>query len=154
MAGAKNTDKKVVKSTANVHVVVFSCPDCTHEEEEVKLCPKCGKPMRVINVVEKFGDEADEYIKKFKGEDDDIEIDEGKEEELIDVDSPTIIKLSEEDHIPDNDEEDTGSLGVIYPDDDQPAVSSEGADMDFMDALEKLDEEDEDPGELNDLPEL
>jgi hypothetical protein len=153
MAGAKNTDKKVVKSTVNVHVVVFSCPDCTHEEEFVKICPECGKPMRVINVVEKFGDEAEEYIKKFKGEED-LEIDEGKEEEFIDVDAPTIIKLSEEDHISDDEEENTDSLGVIYPDDDQTNTSSEGVDMDFMEALEQLDEEEEDPGEFNDLPEL
>jgi len=150
MAGANNTDKKVVKSTANVHVVVFSCPDCTHEEEEVKLCPECGKPMRVINVIEKFGEEAEEYVKNLKIEKED----EKGEEEFLDVDAPTIIKLSEEDHIEGDDEEDTGSLGVIYPDDDQPNTSSGGADMDLMEALDQLDEEDEDPGELNDLPEL
>ena len=141
MAGAKNSNKKVVKATTNIHVVMFTCPDCTHEIEEMKLCPKCGKPMRVINVVEKFGDEAEEFIKKLK---------EGEE---IEEDAPTIIKLSEEDHI-EEEEEDSGALGVIYPDDDASPASSEGADIDFMDALEKLDEEDEDPGEFNELPEL
>lgn len=142
MAGAKNSNKKVVKATTNIHVVMFTCPDCTHEIEEMKLCPKCGKPMRVINVVEKFGDEAEEFIKKLK---------EGEE---IEEDAPTIIKLSEEDHIEEEEEEDSGALGVIYPDDDASPASSEGADIDFMDALEKLDEEDEDPGEFNELPEL
>ena len=150
MAGAKKTNKKVVKSTTNVHVVIFSCPDCTHEVEVVELCPKCNKPMRVINVVEKFGEEAEEYIKKFKVEKEG----EKGEEELLDADAPTIIKLSEEDHIEEVEEEDSGDLGIIYPDDDQKNTSSEGADMDFMEALEKLDEEDEDPGELNELPEL
>ena len=72
----------------------------------------------------------------------------------IDEDAPVIIKLSDEDHIEEEKEEDSGALGVIYPDDDQSNTSSEGADIDFMDALEKLDEEDEDPGEFNELPEL
>jgi len=148
MAGAKKTNNKVVKTTTNVHVVIFSCPDCAYEIEELKLCPECGKPMRVINVVEKFGEEADELIQKLKK---DIK---GDNFVAIDEDAPTIIKLSEEDHIEEDEEEDSGILGIIYPDDDQPNTSSEGADMDFMDALEKLDEEEEDPGEFNELPEL
>ncbi len=153
MAGAKNTNKKVVKAITNVHVVMFSCPNCTHEIEEIGICPKCGKPMRVINVVEKFGKEAEEFL---KGINEEAEEEEYKEDAInIEDNAPTIIKLSEEDHIDDEeDEEDSGALGVIYPDDDQPSSSPEGADMDFMEALDKLDEEDEDPGELNELPEL
>ena len=148
MAGAKKINKKVVKATTSVHVVIFSCSNCTHEVEELKLCSECGKPMRVINVVEKFGEEADELIQKLKK---DIK---GEDFVAIDEDAPVIIKLSEEDHIEEEKEEDSGALGVIFPDDDQTNTSSEGADIDFMDALEKLDEEDEDPGEFNELPEL
>ena len=148
MAGAKKIDKKVVKATTNVHVVIFSCPDCTHEIEEIKLCTECGKPMRVINVVEKFGEEADELVENLK------KSLKGDDFVAIDEDAPVIIKLSDEDHIEEEKEEDSGALGVIYPDDDQSNTSSEGADIDFMDALEKLDEEDEDPGEFNELPEL
>jgi len=152
MAGAKNTKKKVAKATTNIHVVMFSCPNCTHELEEVKSCPECGKSMRVINVVEKFGEEADKYLEKLKEK-----IEEKKEEkdhEYIDPDSPTVIKLSEEDHIEEDEEEEDAVLGVIYPDDDQSDTPSGGVDMDFMDALEKLDEEEEDTGEFNELPEL
>jgi ribosomal protein L32 len=153
MAGAKSTKKKIVKATTNVHVVMFSCPDCTHELEEHKLCPECGQSMRVINVVEKFGEEADKYLEEIKKK---IEEDnDSKDNKYIDSDGPTIIKLSEEDHIDDEDEEeDSGALGVIYPDDDQSDAPAEGVDMDFMDALEKLDEEEDDPGEFNELPEL
>lgn len=155
MAGAKKTDKKVVKATTNIHVVMFSCPNCTHETEEIKFCDECGKPMRVINVIEKFGDEADEFLEKLRKdiEDGTVTI-KGEHLDELEDEAPVIIKLSDEDHIEDEEEEDSGALGVIYPDDDQPVTSSEGADMDFMDALEKLDEEDEDPGEFNDLPEL
>ena len=152
MAGANNNGKKVVKPTTNVHVVVFSCPDCTHEIEKIEFCSKCGKPMKVINVIEKFGEEAEEFIKKVREEVEEVK------EEIVDVDdAPTIIKLSEEDHI-EEEPEDSGSLGVIFPDSDDDQSNSSldgGADMDFMEALDQLDEEDdaEDPG-LNELPEL
>jgi len=155
MAGVKKINKKVVKATTNIHVVMFSCPNCSHETEEVKFCSECGKPMKVINVIEKFGNEADEFLEKLRKnlEEGTITVT-GDNVEVSEDEAPTIIKLSEEDHIKEDKEENSGALGVIFPDDDQSNISSEGVDIDFMDALEKLDEEEEEPGEFNELPEL
>ena len=110
--------KKVVPQRQSVHVVFFSCPNCGEEVEYIQFCPDCGKPMRVIDVVEKFGDEAEEFIKKVEDRLAQEKVANGKEEDdLIDIiDQPesTTIILDEQE----NDSNEIDTLEDIFPDDD------------------------------------
>ncbi len=57
---------KVVMSLLSVHVVHYTCTNCGEEHEEVKLCTECKAPMKVIQVVELFGDDAAKYLDQLK----------------------------------------------------------------------------------------
>lgn len=164
MANHENT-KKVVTPRQSVHVVFFSCPDCGEETEHIQLCPDCSKPMRVIDVVEKFGDEADVFLKKVKER---IENGTLKKEDLVSVDEdehPNVIVLSDEDSLDDGAVVDDGvdTLGDIFPDDeDDEKVSSSAQEglTDLDDIVAELDKEEDDDFPLADdlgeegLPEL
>jgi hypothetical protein len=129
---------------------VYACSNCGEEVEELKLCNECNSPMKVIQVLEKYGEEADQYLEKLKKEGDwdatavtpkkKAEADDGgiSSDEVDHLDIP-ITGLHEE-----SDDEPVG-LGEIFPDDDDDSSTSKPAskDLDFMEALEKLDEEDE-----------
>ena len=151
---------KVIKPVNSVHIVIYSCPNCGEELEELKLCNECDSPMKVVQVIEKYGSEADEYLEKLKKEGSwgagTVVPPKKKEsgdggisgDDLEELDIP-ITGLQEQEE---EDDEPTG-LGEIFPDEDDgeaaPASSSNG-DLDFMEALEKLDEE-EDVEDLHDL---
>jgi len=151
--------KKVVPQRQSVHVVFFSCPNCGEEVEYIQFCPDCGKPMRVIDVVEKFGDEAEEFIKKVEDRLAQEKVANGKEEDdLIDIidqpESSTII-LDEQEH--DSSEIDT--LEDIFPDDDSDIDTKIEAVDDLDDIVAELDKEDDDDFPIDDfgdggLPEL
>ncbi len=163
MLNHENT-KKVVTQRQSVHVVFFSCPDCGEETEHIQLCPDCSKPMRVIDVVEKFGDEADVFLKKIKER---IENGALKKDDLVSVDEdeqPNVIVLSDEDSLDDGAVVDDGvdTLGDIFPDDDDEKVSSSAQEglTDLDDIVAELDKEEDDDFPLADdlgeegLPEL
>lgn len=153
---------KTTKKINSIHIVVFACSNCGEEFEELRLCKECKSPMKVIQVVEKFGSEAEEYLAKLKkdGVWDDTSVrpkdhddvhDGGvssKSDELDDID----IRIAGEDDIVESDDL---VLEDIYPDDDSSGAVKPGkADLDWADALDKLDEE-EDTSDLGDgLPEL
>ena len=61
---AKKKKDELIPQRKSVHVVFFSCAECGEEVDEIKICPECGKPMKVIDVVEKFGEDADRYLEK------------------------------------------------------------------------------------------
>jgi len=164
MSNHENT-KKVVTQRQSVHVVFFSCPDCGEETEHIQLCPDCSKPMRVIDVVEKFGEDADAFLKKVQEK---IENGTLKKDDLISVDEeeqPNVIVLADEDSLDDGAVVDDGvdTLGDIFPDDedDEKVTSSapEGL-TDLDDIVAELDKEEDDDFPLVDdlgdegLPEL
>ncbi|PKN02654.1 hypothetical protein CVU76_01280 [Candidatus Dojkabacteria bacterium HGW-Dojkabacteria-1] len=164
MSNHENT-KKVVTQRQSVHVVFFSCPDCGEETEHIQLCPDCSKPMRVIDVVEKFGDDADAFLKKVQEK---IENGTFKKDDLIAVDEeeqPNVIVLADDDSLDDGAVVDDGvdTLGDIFPDDedDEKVTSSapEGL-TDLDDIVAELDKEEDDDFPLVDdlgdegLPEL
>ena len=164
MSNHENT-KKVVTQRQSIHVVFFSCPDCGEETEHIQLCPDCSKPMRVIDVVEKFGDEADAFLKKVQER---IENGTLKKDDLISIDEdeqPNVIVLANEDSLDDGAVVDDGvdTLGDIFPDDedDEKTTSSapEGL-TDLDDIVAELDKEEDDDFPLVDdlgddgLPEL
>lgn len=164
MSNHENT-KKVVTQRQSVHVVFFSCPDCGEETEHIQLCPDCSKPMRVIDVVEKFGDDADAFLKKVQEK---IENGTLKKDDLIAVDEeeqPNVIVLADDDSLDDGAVVDDGvdTLGDIFPDDedDEKVTSSapEGL-TDLDDIVAELDKEEDDDFPLVDdlgdegLPEL
>ena len=159
--------KKVVTQRQSVHVVFFSCPDCGEETEHIEICPDCSKPMRVIDVVEKFGDDADDFLKKIKEK-----IGNGtlKKDDYVSVDdddeSPNIIVLTQDDSLNDGAivDDDVDSLGDIFPDDEnddeKPASSAQEGLTDLDDIVAELDKEEDDDFPLVDdlgdegLPEL
>lgn len=163
---AKNEKiKKVVTQRQSVHVVFFSCPDCGEETEHIELCTDCSKPMRVIDVVEKFGDDADEFLKMVKEK---VANGTLKKDDYVSVDedeSPNIIVLADDDSLNDGAiVDDVDSLGDIFPDDDtddEKSTSSapEGL-TDLDDIVAELDKEEDDDFPLVDdlgeegLPEL
>ncbi|HNW23488.1 MAG TPA: hypothetical protein PKH06_01875 [Candidatus Dojkabacteria bacterium] len=147
----KEETKKVVPQRKSVHVVFFSCENCGEEVEYIQFCPDCGKPMRVIDVVEKFGEDAEGFIKKVEDrlsngsskENNNIEVEE-EEEEVSNV-----IVLGEDEHIEEIPEvEEVDSLGEIFPDDDSDSdvkpISSDDDLSDLDDIVAELDKEDDD----------
>lgn len=159
-----NKNKKVVTNTSSVHVVFFSCGNCGEETEHIQFCPDCGKPMRVIDVVEKFGDQADEFIKKVQDR-----VDKGvinpNEYVVVDEETPNIIVMGDDDNkaselddgaITDDDD---AVLVDIFPDDDEEVKTGVTKDLtDLDDLVVALDEEEDDmdiPGFGEDgIPEL
>ncbi len=145
--------KKVLPQTNSVHVVFFSCQNCGQEVDYIQFCPDCGNAMRVIDVVEKFGEEADEFVKKIEDRlaDGNLSKDNVVEKKINKEESNVII-LTEEDHIDDIDDvnsvEDINTLGDIFPDDgdsDSKSTSSDSVDLsDMDDIVAELDKEDDD----------
>ena len=142
--------KRVIPQRQSVHVVFFSCPNCGEEVEYIQFCPDCGKPMRVIDVVEKFGEEAEQFIKKVE----DRLAQEGnlkeKEEdaELTDIveqpESNTII-LGGDEHVSDADfTQGIDSLDDIFPEEDSDADVKVPVVDDLDDIVAELDKDDDD----------
>jgi predicted RNA-binding Zn-ribbon protein involved in translation (DUF1610 family) len=164
MSKNENT-KKVVTQRQSIHVVFFSCPNCGEETDHIQFCPDCAKPMRVIDVVEKFGEDADAFIKRIQER-----IDNGtlKPDDLVslsnDDEVPNIIVLGDDEHIDDGAVVDDGvdSLEEIFPDDsDEENISSSSDGLtDLDDIVAELDKEEDDDfslaGDLGEegLPEL
>jgi len=145
----KTKKDEVITPRKSVHVVYYSCPNCQEEIEEIKLC-SCGEPMKVINVVEKFGEEAEKYISNGKKNGNGAE---EEEEEYVDTEKeePNIILMDEGAHL--NDEgidptkDDDMGLDVIFPDDDHDDSAPKAevpVDDELSKALEQLDSEEED----------
>jgi len=165
MSNKQNT-KKVVTQRQSVHVVFFSCPNCGEETEHIQLCPDCSKPMRVIDVVEKFGDDAEEFLKKIQER---VENGTLKKDDFVSMEEdeqPNVIVLSEEDHLDDGAvvDDDVDTLVDIFPDDDSDdekvTSSAPEALTDLDDIVAELDKEEDDDFSLVDdlgdegLPEL
>lgn len=142
--------KKVVPQRQSVHVVFFSCQNCGEEVEHIQFCPDCGKPMRVIDVVEKFGEDAEVFIKKVEdrlaGSTPSVE----KEfEEIPEEQESNIIVLGEEDHLDDGAVvDDVDTLDDIFPDDDAD-IEKKGSKSDddlseLDDIVAELDKEEDD----------
>lgn len=106
--------------------------------------------MRVIDVVEKFGEDAERFLKRMekrvenggKVSDEDIDMDEEK---------PNIILMGGDPDVDDGGidptkDEEEGSLDVIFPSDDEDTSDKKapvGVDDDLTKALEQLDEEED-----------
>ena len=150
----KITRSQLVTPRKNVHVVFFSCAHCGEEIEDIKLCPDCGEPMRVIDVVEKFGEDAEKFLAKAKKNVAQNSDDEEEEEYVsIDREEPNIILMGGDDVDPDDGgidptaADDGDGLDIIFPDDgdgdDAPAKVEAMDDGELSKALEQLDEEDD-----------
>lgn len=162
----KNKKDEIITPQKSVHVVYYSCPNCQEEENEVKLC-KCGEPMKVINVVEKFGAEAEKYLERLKKKS--IKPEEEEEEDYVETskEEPNIILMDQNANLDDAGidptKDDDMGLDVIFPDDEhEDAAPKEAlpADDELSKALEQLDSEEEDVSaddfgfDGEDIPEL
>ena len=145
----KNKKEKLVTTRKSVHVIFLSCGHCGEEVDHIETCPDCGEPMRVIDVVEKFGDDAERFLKRTeKRKENGGQV---PEVEDIDDEEPNIILMGSDDDLDDDgidpsndDEEDT--LDIIFPsedDEDSGKRVAVSADEDLTKALEQLDEEEE-----------
>ncbi len=164
---AKPKSDELIPQRKSVHVVFFSCADCGEEVDEIKICPECGKPMKVIDVVEKFGEDAEKYLEKItpvkKSGDE-------EEEEYVSIDKeePNIILMGGDDDLISDDgidpsKDDGEGLDVIFPDDDHDDAAPKAevpVDEELSKALEQLDSEEEDVSaedfgfDGEDIPEL
>ncbi len=147
-----------MKPLVSVHVVHYSCSNCGEEIDEVKMCNDCNAPMRVIQVAELYGDEANEYLDNLK------ETEKGKPSEkeasTVQFDDSVSGVQSDESAIGDENVSNTDDveLGEIFPEEEEDSekrtyVGDLGDD--FEAALDALDQEDEDLGDdIEDLPEL
>lgn len=141
--------KKVIPQRQSVHVVFFSCQNCGEEVDYIQFCPDCGKPMRVIDVVEKFGEDADEFIKKIEDRLAGNTVSkEPESKEIVEDEEPNIIVLDEDEHVEEAVTEEVDSLGEIFPDDSDSDIKiTEGEKNEFSDLddiVAELDKEDED----------
>lgn len=151
----KITRDQLVTSRKSVHVVFFSCAHCGDEVEDVKLCPGCGEPMRVIDVVEKFGEDAEKFLAQVKKNIPSNSSDEEEEEEYVSIDKeqPNIILMGgdsanlDDGGIDPTAADDNEGLDIIFPDDsdgdEAPAKVEALDDGELTKALEQLDEEDD-----------
>ncbi|MBD3329586.1 hypothetical protein GF357_03775 [Candidatus Dojkabacteria bacterium] len=163
----KKTEKKVVKPVLTLQIVHYCCTKCAEEIEEIRLCSSCGSTMRVVEVVEKYGNEAEEYLKRYKkenGHEDEIiikdasgaEIDETENEDLDEMDVNSEFEMK-------NDELGLLSKGVFNPSDDKKPSSKRSGDTSLSEILDEsegsddledlLDDMDDGDGPI-DFPEL
>ena len=144
---SKNKKDELITSRKSVHVVFLSCSHCGEETDHIQHCTECGEAMRVIDVVEKFGDDAERFLKRMekrmengsKVSDEDIDIDE---------EQPNIILMGDtdvDDGGIDPNGDDEGSLDIIFPGDDDSSDEKApvNVDDDLTKALEQLDEEED-----------
>lgn len=149
----KITNDKMVTSRKSVHVVFFSCAHCGDEVEDIKVCPECGETMRVIDVVEKFGEDAEKFLEKIKKNTISTKAEEEEEDYAgIPDEEPNIILMGGDTDLLVDDggldpstTDDTG-LDIIFPDDSEDSgVKTEVLeDTELAKALEQLDSEEED----------
>lgn len=163
----KKKSDELIPQRKSVHVVFFSCGDCGEEVDEIKICPECGKPMKVIDVVEKFGEDADKYLEQAIPPKKNSNEEEEEDYVSIDKEEPNIILMGGDEDIAsdggiDPSKDDGEGLDVIFPDDDHDdAPKGEvPVDEELSKALEQLDSEEEDVSaedfgfDGEDIPEL
>jgi hypothetical protein len=148
----KEKKEKMVTTRKSVHVVFLSCPQCGFEKDHIELCDNCGEAMRVIDVVEKFGDDAERFLKRTLKRKAGKKVEEDDDYISIDNEEPNIIlmgddgTLNDDNGIDPNDDEE-GTLTEIFPDDEEEgerkSVDVE-PDDDLTKALEQLDSEEDD----------
>jgi hypothetical protein len=147
----KEEKEKLVTARRSVHVVFLSCPHCSAERDHIEMCTECGEPMKVIDVVEKFGDDAERFLKRalerMKGK----KVEDDEEYISIDKEEPNIILMGDDgalngDNGIDPNDDDEASIDVIFPDDDEEERKEVvvEADDDLTKALEQLDSEEDD----------
>ena len=148
----KEKKEELVTARKSVHVIFLSCPHCGTEKDHIEMCGECGEAMRVIDVVEKFGEDAERFLKRIEKRKENGKNGNGEEEEYdgMDKEEPNIILMGADEEIDDGgidpNSDDDGSLDVIFPDDDDGGAKKVAveADEDLTKALEELDKEDED----------
>ncbi|MBU1119824.1 hypothetical protein KKA50_01330 [Patescibacteria group bacterium] len=151
----KITKDQLVTTHKSVHVVFFSCAHCGDEIEDIKMCPSCSQPMKVINVVEKFGEEAEKFLEQIKKNMPAKSVSDDGDDEYVSIDEeqPNIILMGGKTTVVDDggidptatDDDDDG-LDIIFPSDDDgeeaPPKVEALDDSELSKALEQLDEED------------
>ncbi len=129
------------KPVFTIQIIRYYCTNCGEEKEEVRLCSTCSSSMRVVEVVEKYGDEAKEYLQQFskkrevtlEGVSDTVEINE-------------VDPLDEELEISENEATSFYNSSIFPDDDDKRDIkikNGSGSLDDMLDILDR-DEEEED----------
>jgi uncharacterized protein (UPF0212 family) len=149
----KNKKDELISTRKSVHVVFLSCPHCGTERDHIEMCAECGEPMRVIDVVEKFGEDAERFLKRVEKRKVGKKIEEDDDDGYISIDKeePNIILMGNEEALSEDNGidpsgDDDASLGVIFPDDTEGERKETEieADDDLTKALEQLDSEEDD----------
>ena len=148
----KEEEEKMVTNRKSVHVVFLSCPHCGTEKDHIEMCGECDEAMRVIDVVEKFGEDAERFLKRSEKRNAGEKVQDDEDYVSIDNEEPNIILMGDDgvlngDNGIDPTNDDDADIGVIFPDDDEDGERKQveiEADDDLTKALEQLDSEEDD----------
>lgn len=171
---ASNTKKKENDKGHGVQLIVFAPANADPADEQQKIYMVCPSALRVVEVVEKYGEDAENYLVKLAQnkeksalspnkfiddiaesvDDDGTMVTEEDFEALNGVDIQGLNKRAKSDLSDELDEEivafASGSLGDIFPMDEEEEESTGTPGVDMEDALKLLDEE-EDDTDLNSM---
>lgn len=158
-------------SKKGVQLVVFAPINADPNDEESRIYMVCPASLKVVEVIEKFDEEADEYLAllgKHKKKNRSSATDFVEEVESIDeisddliednsgsTSTPTDPEAQPLKNIESELDEDivtfaSEALGDIFPEDGETTKDKQYSDVDLADALSLLDEEDDESG-LKDL---
>lgn len=146
----KKTVAKRVRPSNKVYMVLITCPSHGQGIDDVDLTEGFRTPARVVEVLEKSIEEANDMLIKLENDGGLNFILDGKAVGTDNGDGG--ISNGDEDDIEGISNvasNDMPALGDIFPDSDEEGKVDNN--VDFMEALEKLDEEETDPS--FDLPE-
>lgn len=170
MATKKNSKSKEPERTTapvkSIHVVRLVCTNCSEEEEKVYTCPHCKAPMKVVEINEKFGDEAEKYLSGLGGSSgvvvtNDVSDDDDKIVDVVDAIVDEDDELEGDKNEASEDDDSVLELTEIFPDDGAESKEEYVGDFksdsldDIVDELDKVEEEkdleDMDLGNFDDL---
>ncbi|HQG57592.1 MAG TPA: zinc ribbon domain-containing protein [Candidatus Dojkabacteria bacterium] len=69
MATKSNNDD-LIRPVVSIQVIHYVCPNCQEEVEEARICKSCKAPMRVMQVKELYGEEAQKFLEDLRKKND------------------------------------------------------------------------------------
>lgn len=156
---SKTTDASLIRG---VQLIVFAPINSDPDDEDNRIYMLCPSSLKVVEVVEKFGSEADDFMnllgqhkKKSSTQpseftDELTSVNEVSDDMIEDNSGSVFLQGKDIKTLETELDEDivsfaSDALGDIFPDDgDEDSVVASASDVDLADALAMLDEEDDD----------
>lgn len=65
----KTNNDDLIRPVVSIQVIHYVCPNCQDEVEEAHICTSCKAPMRVMQVKELYGEEAQKFLEELRKRD-------------------------------------------------------------------------------------